>query len=64
MGIWKHTGKQNYFPPRPKITGFSFKLLGKQQYDSEKKKKKIGMLKTVTPVALITIITIDTVSYL
>lgn len=40
------------------MTGFSFKLLGKQQYGSE---KKMGMLKMVTPAVLITI---DTVSYL
>lgn len=43
----------------PEITGFSFKLLGKQQYGSEK--KKIEMLKMVTPAVLITI---DTVGYL
>lgn len=46
-----------FFPPE--ITGFSFKLLGKQQYGSEKKKKE--MLKMVTPAVLITI---DTVGYL
>lgn len=54
----KYTEKETYFFFL-EITGLSFKLLGKCQYHSGKKKK--AMLKMMTPAVLITI---DTGSYL